>query len=219
MTNTDSFIAEVSEEVRRDRLFALFKRYGWIGIVLVLLIVGAAGFREWNRSQHQLAAELFGDGLRTAIAESVDGELSGGFSDLDASGDRKALIAFSRSAVLAETDREEAAQILLALTQDDDVSSVYRDLASLKVIWIQANDLPVDELLKRLVPLEAPGAPFRLLAHETRAHALIREGQYNEAAAILNRIIEETAVPQDLRERIALLLTTIEDRADDEATS
>ncbi|MCY4326088.1 MAG: hypothetical protein OXC53_00655, partial [Rhodobacteraceae bacterium] len=97
--------------------------------------------------------------------------------------------------------------------------SVYRDFASLKVIWIQANDLPVDELLKRLVPLEAPGAPFRLLAHETRAHALIREGQYNEAAAILNRIIEETAVPQDLRERIALLLTTIEDRADDEATS
>ena len=40
MSNPDSFIDEVTEEVRRDRLFAIFRKYGWIGAVLVALIVG-----------------------------------------------------------------------------------------------------------------------------------------------------------------------------------
>ena len=40
MSQSDSFIEEVTEEVRRDRLFATMKRFGWIAIVLVLRIVG-----------------------------------------------------------------------------------------------------------------------------------------------------------------------------------
>ena len=33
MSNPDSFIDEVTEEVRRDRLFAVFRKYGWIGVL------------------------------------------------------------------------------------------------------------------------------------------------------------------------------------------
>ena len=44
MSETDSFIDEVTEEVRRDKLFALFRKYGWIGIAAVLLIVGGAAW-------------------------------------------------------------------------------------------------------------------------------------------------------------------------------
>ena len=35
LSNHDSFIDEVTEEVRRDRLFAAFRKYGWIGVLLV----------------------------------------------------------------------------------------------------------------------------------------------------------------------------------------
>ena len=42
MSETDSFIDEVNEEVRRDRLYAALRRYGWIAIVAVLAIVGGA---------------------------------------------------------------------------------------------------------------------------------------------------------------------------------
>ena len=38
MSDTDSFIDEVTEEVKRDRLFAMMKRYGWIAVVIVLLL-------------------------------------------------------------------------------------------------------------------------------------------------------------------------------------
>ena len=57
MSNTDSFIDEVNEEVRKDRLFALMRRYGWIAILLVLLLVGGAAFREYRLAQNRAAAQ------------------------------------------------------------------------------------------------------------------------------------------------------------------
>jgi hypothetical protein len=34
LSNPDSFIDEVTE-VRRDHLFRLFRKYGWIGVVII----------------------------------------------------------------------------------------------------------------------------------------------------------------------------------------
>ena len=67
MSETDSFIEEVTEEVRRDKLFALFRRYGWIGILAVLLIVGGAGWNEWRKAQDRAAAEALGDRMISAL--------------------------------------------------------------------------------------------------------------------------------------------------------
>ena len=44
MSETDSFIEEVTEEVRRDKLFGYLKKYGWIAVVVV---VGAVGTTAW----------------------------------------------------------------------------------------------------------------------------------------------------------------------------
>ena len=38
----DSFIDEVTEDLRRDRLFGVFRRYGWIAIALIVLVVAGA---------------------------------------------------------------------------------------------------------------------------------------------------------------------------------
>ena len=46
MSNPESFIDEVTEEVRRDKLFAIFKKYGWIGGALIALTVGGARGQE-----------------------------------------------------------------------------------------------------------------------------------------------------------------------------
>ena len=67
MSDTDSFIDEVTEEVRRDRLFALMKRYGWIAALAVVLIVGGAAWNEWRKAQERTAAQDFGDTIKTAL--------------------------------------------------------------------------------------------------------------------------------------------------------
>ena len=51
MSDTDSFLQEVSEELRRDKLYRNMRKYGWIGLLLVVIIVGGAAYREYQKSQ------------------------------------------------------------------------------------------------------------------------------------------------------------------------
>jgi hypothetical protein len=51
MSSPDSFVDEVTDAVRSDRLYAAFRKYGWIGVVVVLLVVGGAGYNEWQKAQ------------------------------------------------------------------------------------------------------------------------------------------------------------------------
>jgi hypothetical protein len=53
MSDTDGFIAEVTEDVRRDRLFRLFRRFGWIPAVLILILVGGTAYND-GQSPKQL---------------------------------------------------------------------------------------------------------------------------------------------------------------------
>ena len=77
MSETDSFIDEVTEEVRRDRLFGLMRRYGWIAVLAVLLIVGGAAYREYSRASDQSAARALGDALLAALdTEDTDARSS-----------------------------------------------------------------------------------------------------------------------------------------------
>ena len=57
VANQDSFIDEVNEDLRRDRLYGAFRRYGWIGIAAVLIAVGGASWNEWQKAQARAEAE------------------------------------------------------------------------------------------------------------------------------------------------------------------
>ena len=70
MSETDSFIDEVTEEVRRDRLFAIFRKYGWIGILTIVVIVGGASWTEWKKAKAEAAAQSFGDALVAAMTNN-----------------------------------------------------------------------------------------------------------------------------------------------------
>ena len=70
MSNTDSFIEEVNEEVRRDRLYGYLRRYGWIAILAVILIVGGAAWSEYRKAQTRAQAEALGDAMLSALAEN-----------------------------------------------------------------------------------------------------------------------------------------------------
>ena len=76
MSDSDSFIEEVSDAVRRDRLFRQFKRYGWIAGVVVVLIVGGAAYSEWSKAQTRAASQARGDRILTAM-DAVEDRVRG----------------------------------------------------------------------------------------------------------------------------------------------
>ena len=70
MSDTDSFIDEVSEEIRREKLFKTFRKYGWIGVALVVIVVGGTGYREYSRAAEKTASETFGSSVLAALQEN-----------------------------------------------------------------------------------------------------------------------------------------------------
>lgn len=84
MSDTDSFIEEVTEEVRRDRLFGLMRRYGWIAVLAVLLLVGGTAYREYTKAAETAKAQAFGDAILTALENDEASERVSALDQIDA---------------------------------------------------------------------------------------------------------------------------------------
>lgn len=70
MSDTDSFIDEVTEEVRRDRMYLLLRRWGWVGVAAVALIVGGAAFNEYRKSRDTAQQDL-GDSILRPCRKTI----------------------------------------------------------------------------------------------------------------------------------------------------
>jgi len=153
VSNPDSFIDEVSEEVRRDRLFGYLRRYGWIGLVLVLLIVGGAAAWEWRRSQIEAQAQARGDALRAALAEP-DAAARVAALEPVAQAEPGAPVAALALAAEQQAAGESAAAVatLDALAGHGETPEIYRDIAALKSLLIDSERTAED----RLMALDAP---------------------------------------------------------------
>ncbi|KAA9009286.1 tetratricopeptide repeat protein [Histidinibacterium aquaticum] len=209
MSNNESFIDEVSEEVRRDRLYGYFRKYGWIALLVVLLIVGGTAWQQWSQSRSQAEAQARGDALLTALEANEAEARAEALAQVEPEGPAAAVTRFLTASAQVEAGETRAAvETLNALSTDGDVSPIYRDLASLKALMID-DSLDPAERASALEPLTAPGAPFRLVAQEQRALALIAAGETETALEALRSIIGDAEVTQGLRDRATSLIVAL----------
>ena len=193
MSNQDSFIDEVTEEVRRDKLYGLMRRYGWIAILLVVLVVGGAAANEWRKSAARAEAEAAGEAILAAVSEGTAEERAEALAALPPAegGDRRALEGLLRAAAEAEAGDDEAARSTLeAIAGDPETPANYRDLALLKAVMLSGASDP-EERIAKLQSLMEPGNPYRLLAIEQRAFAEVEMGQPETAIQPLTDILAD----------------------------
>ncbi|TRD20800.1 tetratricopeptide repeat protein [Palleronia caenipelagi] len=210
MSDSDNFINEVTEEVRRDRLFGLIRKYGWIAILLVVLMVGTAAWIEWQRASKRADAEAFGDAIVAALGLETDAERRDALSQIDAEGGRAALIAMLSAGAMEDDGSSDAVRAdLEQVSGDETVPQLYRDLATLKLVMIQQDEVSPEDILERLDPLTAPGRPYRLLAEEQRALAQVRAGDNDAALTTLDAIRNDGAATRDLQRRVQQLIIAL----------
>lgn len=208
MAETDSFINEVTEEVRRDRLFGLLRKYGWIAALVVLLIVGGAAWNEWRKATARAQAEAFGDALLSALSEPDASARQAALSAIEV-GDNP--LASTLQALISAGVAGEEADVdgLWAISENADVPSLWRDMAALKAAIAGAGTTPATELISRLEPLALPGAPYRLLALEQIALAEVSRGEQAAALDVLAEILADDATGQGLRQRAEQLIVAL----------
>lgn len=210
MSESDSFIDEVSEEVRRDRLYHYLRRYGWIAVALVLLLVGGAAFVEWRQASERAEARAFGDAIIAALDQETGEARRAALAEIDAEGARAALIAMLAAEAQATADeRAASAERLQSVLSNAGLPRVYRDLATLKLVMLRQGEMPADEARAMLAPLVTPGAPYRLLALEQMALLDVAAGETEPAIETLRKIAADGQATQGLRQRARRLIVAL----------
>ncbi|MEM8537796.1 MAG: hypothetical protein AAGF56_08030 [Pseudomonadota bacterium] len=202
MSDTDSFIEEVTEEVRREKLFKMVRRYGWIAVLLVVLLVGGATWFELQKAAARNDAQAFGDAILSALSAEDRAERAEALTAVEAPGpSADAMLQLLTAAELGAENPAEAAQNLLTLSDRTDVPDIYRSLAILKAVMIPESGLDPQDRRARLEDLALTGGLMRLLAGEQLAMLDIEEGATEAAVSRLQELYVDAEASQGLRER------------------
>ncbi|MEM6587269.1 MAG: hypothetical protein AAF641_02385 [Pseudomonadota bacterium] len=202
MSDTDSFIEEVTEEVRREKLFKLVRRYGWIAVLLVVLLVGGATWFELQKAAARDDAQAFGDAVLSALNSEERAERAEALTTVEApSPSAEAMLQLLTAAELGAENPGEAAQNLLTLSDRADIPDIYRSIAILKAVMIPDSGLEPQERRARLQELELTGGMMRILAGEQLAMLEIEQGDTEAAISRLQELYVDAEASQGLRER------------------
>ena len=201
MSLNDSFIKEVSEEVRRDKFFIYLKKYAWIGIFLVLIIVFAVSFNEWNKNKEKINNQLNGDELSVVLDKfSVDKNYNDYFSYIEQKKSGSIIAALNPLFLNDKVDVDKKLLHLKSITSDENIPLVLRDLA-LFYQYHLGND-SYNEKFKILVELSGPDRPFKLLAVEEKINLFLEKGSYEEALKEIDAIQPELSNSFSLNNRL-----------------
>lgn len=211
MSDTDSFLQEVSEELRRDRLYKNLRKYGWIAILLVILIVGAATYREYLKSQAATEAQLFGTSIIDALNEKNAVDRISKLQKINVpSENAKAILAMLLS---AETNGNNPSGLenstLSDITQSLSIDDHYRDLLNFKILLGSAETMNLDERSKAFEALSKPGNPFRLLAEEQMVLIEIELGNTDKAIKKISQILLDAELTAGLRNRATQMMIAL----------
>jgi hypothetical protein len=213
MSDTDSFIEEVSEEVRRDRLYGYMRKYGWIAVLAILALVGGAAYNEYSKAQARAKAQTAGDAIlaaleadepaaRVAALEAVRGQ--------DITQGAKAVVSLMQAAEQGAADYAAGSQAALEkIAVDGSLPEIYRQIASFKAASQSDGSLSVEDRRIRLEALSAPGTSLRLLATEQLALIDIETADTEAALEKLQGIVVDAEVTAGLRQRATQLIIAL----------
>ena len=203
----ETFLREVDENLRRDQLRSMARKYGplWIaGAVLLLAAVG--GWLYWQNKQKSDAAteseamsQIFTDigaGRLTTVPQRLDTLSRDGTAAVRAS------VLFTRAAVAIEqNDRPLAIAKYHAVADDKGLPAPYRDLGLIRATTLEFDGLKPEQVISRLEPLAKPGNPWFGSAAELTAVAMIKQGKKLEAGRLFAAIAADRQVPDSIRAR------------------
>ena len=218
----DHFIDEVTEDLRRDRLFQAMRRYGWAAGLLVVALVGGAAWREYDRARDTASAQAFGDAILAGQSVAEDAAARAvAIAEVAVDNPRQAVL----RDILVGNALVEAGDIAAAAQRYDTAATaaggdvVIRDLAALKSVIAQGPDMDPSARDAALSRLSAPGAPFEMIALELKAVALSGAGRSQDAVTLIRQIQKMNGLSPQMRQRLADHLVTLGADPDPEAAS
>lgn len=204
---TDTFVREVDENLRRDRIRDFFiDNKAWLIGAVILFLVASGGFIWFQQHREKLAeqhveqlAEIYKD-IGTGKTQNVAQELD----DLSNSGSKsvRATALFTRAAfAIQQSDNKLAIATYKKIADDGSLPKPYRDAALIRQTALEFDQLSPDQVVTRLQPLAKAESPWFGSAGEMTALALVKQGKTKEAGQLFAALAKDKDVPQSLRDR------------------
>lgn len=207
ISTEDSFIREVDEELRRDRLSGFWKSYGrWILAAIVLGLAALAGWLVWQEQRAKQSAaesEVFDEALRNA-SEGNEAGASAALAKLKTSsndGYRASALLTEAALLIQKQNLDGAAKIYSQLAKDETIAQPWRDLALIRQTAVQYDRLAPDEVIARLSPLAVRDNAWFGSAGEMVAIAYLKKQRVQPAAKLFADIAADPKVPESIRGR------------------
>jgi hypothetical protein len=198
---------EVREDLERQKLQALWNRYGvWLIVAALAVVIGTGGttsYNSWKANKDQaLTAELLAATQTKDHVKSL--ELLQKFADAHA-GSQLAVLGSLQAGALAadQNDKAKAIQIFDAVAADTRNDTVFRQLGDLFSVQLQMDNGDPASLSARLQPLTADRATWRFSALEAQGYLALRAGDNAKAKQIFTDLSQNASTPQSMSARAA----------------
>ena len=192
--------------------YYFFRKYAWIGILLVVTIVGGTAFLEFQKAKAKTQAEALVSAIIEALEISNEKERVELLDNIEVSdSEAKSIVALLLAAEeISLQNYDAASRNLNAISEDQSISQIYRDMAKFKFLLISHSRLEVELLLTGFEDLASPGNPFRLLAEEQIALLRLKNKENEAAINILKSILDDAELTDTIKQRVSQLLISLD---------
>lgn len=206
---------EIDEDLQRQKLEALWKRYGIFVIALAIAIVlataGINAWQNWHRDRAQTATAALVDLLNTdSTNQNQQIENLNHFADTNSLLTQATLARLNAAALALQSGKqEEAIKIYETISNDVHADTALRQLAELRSIEIQLSTGDIELLLKRLEPLADENAPWHFTAQEYQGYLALRAGDKVKARRLFMSLSQNARAPHTMSQRANDILHSI----------
>jgi hypothetical protein len=202
---------EIDEELRRDNLAQLWKKYGHyvVGLAVLVVIATAAvvGWRTYQDRQREAQGGEYAAALDLA-RQGKDADAAAAFASLAQKADagRAVLARFEAAASKVNTgDLADAITAYDQLASDNSVDGAFRDVATLLSARYTIDKGDPQTVIAKLQPLTVPTNAWHGLALELTALAELKSGDKAKAQKDFDSLGKDATAPQAVRQRAAAM--------------
>ncbi len=215
MTNeTDSFVLEVDESLRQDRMLGLAKKYGpWLIGAFVVILIGVAAWlwwRDYSVDQSRAHSEEFIAAQQLAAEGNLD-QAKAEFERLSGEGPHvyRMMARLEHAAILEAQGDLEAALAQFDRAADDARDPIMRDTARLRAAYLVAETQDFPALQTRLEPLLQSDSRLSYLARELLGIEAWEAGNIDLARDTLQNLTLAFDAPEAVQQRAQIALSVI----------
>jgi hypothetical protein len=211
----ETFLREVDEELRRERVNKFFARYGWWVIGGAVLVLAAIGGFIWWQAHRAEAVGAEGETLVEALTSIEAGNRAAAapkiaqLSQSSIEGYRAAAL-FTRANTETAAGNAPAAIITLrSIAQNEDLDEAYRQAALIRQTSLEFDTLQPRVVIQRLGPLARPGSPWLGTAGEMVGIAHLKMHRPDLAGPIFAAIGRDEHAPGAIRARAVQMAASL----------